>query len=173
RPDRAEQHLASMQLLTGDRVEHRIEVATMEAAILDALGRTVEATDAADRAVALAEPRLWLRLLVDVNPTVTTQLGRVSNSGGQGAHIAEAALRISNALDQPADKPQPLVDPLTARELEVLAEVAAGLTNAEIAECLYISVGTTKRHVANIFVKLTAKHRAGAVARARTLGIIE
>ncbi|MCP5031603.1 MAG: hypothetical protein GY939_07335, partial [Actinomycetia bacterium] len=45
RPDRAEQHLASMRLLTGDRVEHRIEVATMEAAILDALGRTVEATD--------------------------------------------------------------------------------------------------------------------------------
>ena len=57
------------------------------------------------------------------------------------------------AAGGPASGGQPLVDPLTPRELEVLAEIAAGLTNAEIAERLYISVGTTKRHVANIFVK--------------------
>ena len=64
------------------------------------------------------------------------------------------------------------MDPLTPRELEVLGEIAAGHTNAQIAERLFISVGTTKRHVANIFVKLPATHRTEAVARGRELGIL-
>ena len=63
--------------------------------------------------------------------------------------------------------------PLTPREVEVLDEVAAGHTNVEIADRLYISVGTTKRHVANIFIKLDVRHRTEAVARARQLGLID
>lgn len=49
---------------------------------------------------------------------------------------------------------------------------AAGLTNREIAHRLFITVGTVKRHINNIYGKLEARHRAEAVARARDLGLL-
>jgi ATP/maltotriose-dependent transcriptional regulator MalT len=61
---------------------------------------------------------------------------------------------------------------LSERELEVLALLAKGKTNAEAAEALYISVGTVKSHSANIYRKLEAKNRTEAVARARALGLL-
>lgn len=61
---------------------------------------------------------------------------------------------------------------LSERELEVLALLASGQTNAEVAEALYISVGTVKSHSANIYRKLEVKNRTEAVARARELGVL-
>jgi LuxR family maltose regulon positive regulatory protein len=67
---------------------------------------------------------------------------------------------------------QPLVEPLSERELEVLGLIAAGLTNREIADRLLITVGTVKRHVNNIYGKLQVRHRAEAIARAHDLGLL-
>jgi LuxR family maltose regulon positive regulatory protein len=66
---------------------------------------------------------------------------------------------------------QPLVEPLSARELEVMRLLASGATNAEIAHELVITLNTTKKHITHIFEKLGATNRADAVARARELGI--
>jgi LuxR family transcriptional regulator, maltose regulon positive regulatory protein len=68
--------------------------------------------------------------------------------------------------------PQPLIEPLSDRELEVLALVAAGLSNREIAGRLFIAVGTVKRHMNNIYGKLHVRRRTEAVARARDLGLL-
>jgi DNA-binding CsgD family transcriptional regulator len=65
-----------------------------------------------------------------------------------------------------------LDDPLTARELEVLALVAQGCSNRQIAEELFITVGTVKRYVYDICQKLDAQNRTHAVAKARELGLI-
>jgi len=65
------------------------------------------------------------------------------------------------------------IDPLTERELDVLAEIAAGYTNEQIADRLFISRGTVKRHTANIYLKLGAHHRTEAVARGRQLGLLD
>jgi LuxR family maltose regulon positive regulatory protein len=65
-----------------------------------------------------------------------------------------------------------LSEPLSDRELEVLRLVAAGLANAEIAEQLFLAVGTVKRHVFNLYGKLGANSRTSAVARARELGLL-
>ncbi|HTI15822.1 MAG TPA: LuxR C-terminal-related transcriptional regulator [Dictyobacter sp.] len=67
---------------------------------------------------------------------------------------------------------QPLIDPLSARELEVLYLLATGRSNAEIAHDLVITVNTVKRHVGHIFEKLGAANRTQAQARARELGLI-
>lgn len=67
---------------------------------------------------------------------------------------------------------QPLTDPLSQRELDVLALMAAGLTNQEIADQLYIGISTVKKHINHIYSKLGVTHRAQAVAHARNLKIL-
>lgn len=65
-----------------------------------------------------------------------------------------------------------LIEPLTDRESEILHLVAAGLKNSDIAERLSITIGTVKRHIANIYGKLGVTHRAAAIARARELHLL-
>ena len=59
-------------------------------------------------------------------------------------------------------------DPLSERELEVLQHVARGLSNQEIADKLFLSAGTVKRHMSNIYQKLDVHSRTQALERART-----
>ncbi len=67
---------------------------------------------------------------------------------------------------------QPLVDPLTARELEILGLIAEGRSNPEIAAQLIIATGTVARHTNNIFSKLGVRNRTEATTKARQLGIL-
>jgi LuxR family maltose regulon positive regulatory protein len=61
---------------------------------------------------------------------------------------------------------------LTDREMEVLELLAARLQNQEIAERLFISVATVKKHTSNLYEKLGVGRRREAVDRARELGIL-
>ena len=65
-----------------------------------------------------------------------------------------------------------LIDPLTGRELEVLAMLAAGTPNQAIAKELFVTLFTVKKHVSHVLHKLGAANRTEAVARARELGLI-
>ena len=65
-----------------------------------------------------------------------------------------------------------LLDPLTARELEILRLVAGGASNQAIADHLVIGLGTVKGHLNHIFSKLAVHNRTEAVARARQLGLL-
>ncbi len=67
---------------------------------------------------------------------------------------------------------QELPESLTARELEVLQQVAEGLSNRDIAEKLVISVGTVKFYTSQIYSKLYVNSRTQAIARARELGLL-
>jgi DNA-binding NarL/FixJ family response regulator len=69
---------------------------------------------------------------------------------------------------------RPLVEAgtLTAREREVLVLIAQGLSNAEIAEALFVSGATVKTHVGRVFAKVGARDRAQAVVRAYELGVV-
>lgn len=61
---------------------------------------------------------------------------------------------------------------LSKRELEVLEQMALGLSNTEIADKLFVSLNTVKTHSSNIFIKLDVKRRTQAVEKAKRLNII-
>ena len=65
-----------------------------------------------------------------------------------------------------------LVEPLTAREVEVLGLLAAGASNRAIAEQLVVTQETVKKHLSHLFDKLGVANRTQAVARARQLGLL-
>jgi DNA-binding NarL/FixJ family response regulator len=68
--------------------------------------------------------------------------------------------------------PQPLAEPLSGRELDVLGQLASGRSNKEIASELGIAEGTVKNHMSNVIGKLGALDRTQAALRARELGLI-
>ena len=119
-----------------------------------------------------------MRTFVDAGPALVPLL-RVARAQ------RIATTYVTRLLDAYAQKHHPdavpvsaihastLAEPLTPRELEVLRLLVAGLSNAEIAEQLVITVGTTKRHVLHIYGKLDVRSRAQAIVKARALGLVE
>ncbi|HEX3641313.1 MAG TPA: LuxR C-terminal-related transcriptional regulator, partial [Ktedonobacteraceae bacterium] len=77
-----------------------------------------------------------------------------------------------HAQAEESTKAQPLPEPLSERELQVLQLLARGASNQEIAQELVIVVDTVKRHVSHIFSKLGVKNRVQAVEQARALGLL-
>jgi LuxR family maltose regulon positive regulatory protein len=73
---------------------------------------------------------------------------------------------------EPSLSLQPLLDPLSAREQDVLHLLARGASNQDIAEALVVTPGTVKHHITHILSKLEATNRTQAVARARALGLL-
>jgi LuxR family maltose regulon positive regulatory protein len=68
---------------------------------------------------------------------------------------------------------QPLLEPLSERELQVLQLIAKGASNQDMAQALVIVVDTVKRHVSHILAKLGVQNRVQAVRQARELGLLE
>lgn len=91
-------------------------------------------------------------------------------AAGQAVFGGAAAARMLAALRGVTEEPRPLAM-LTDREAQVLELMAKGLTNASIAERLYLSDKTVRNHVSNIFTKLGVSDRGAAVARARDVGL--
>ncbi len=80
---------------------------------------------------------------------------------------------LSAAGVEPATpRMQALVEPLSERELQVLRLLAAGLSSTEVAQELYIAVGTARTHIKNIYSKLGVHRRIEAITRAQELGLI-
>jgi len=138
---------------------HVFEVARSRArlaAVLKAVGRPTEAAEhiAAARATAMA---------LEAGPLLV-ELRAVGGPGG-GAAVLRGATSTRGASSRRDE-------PLTGREEEVLALVAEGRSNREIAKLLFISAKTVSVHVSNILAKLGAAGRTEAVALARRRGLL-
>ena len=155
----------------------RLELAgeVLELLLLKALAH--QASDELTQAVAdleealhLAEPEGYVRIFLDEGEAMCLLLRRAATAGIMPGYIG----RLLAAFPRTSSphKPQPLIDPLSDRELDVLRLLADGRTNPEIAAELFLAVGTVKRHVHNILGKLNVANRREAVRRARELALL-
>jgi LuxR family maltose regulon positive regulatory protein len=145
-----------------------IEILILQAFTLAVQKRREEALSVFAQALRLAEPGGFVRIFLDEGAPMAELLRQAV---AQDLH-ASYALRLLTAMGEAAAVPQPLVEPLSERELEVLRRVAAGYSNQEIAQDLVVAVSTIKKHISNIYSKLEVGSRTQAIARARELGLL-
>jgi DNA-binding CsgD family transcriptional regulator len=88
------------------------------------------------------------------------------------ADLSEGVEASPAAPHPPARGARVVSEPLSARELQVLEQLASGCSNKEIAEALFVAPGTVKAHLHHIFRKLGAGSRLQAVAFAREAGLL-
>jgi LuxR family transcriptional regulator, maltose regulon positive regulatory protein len=198
RLDRALALLARLlpQLRAQGRIGRVIEARVVEAAALDAQGAGPAALEALTEALTLAEPEGYLRTFIDAGDRVMALLKKATVAPVYTARLLRAARGAHAKVEAPGDAPvsepsaQPvphtadpeasaapsptrLPDPLSDRELEVLALMAEGETNQAIAGRLFISINTVKTHARHIYEKLDVHNRAQAARKAGKLNLLD
>jgi LuxR family maltose regulon positive regulatory protein len=184
----------------GERTGSVIEILVLQALAHQVQGDIPAALVPLQQALSLAEPEGYVRMFVDEGPPMAVLLAKLHErsrkrpraastnvplayiillrAAVRGERIQEgtspAATSSTSSTSSPsAPTPaQPLLDPLTERELEVLRLIAAGLSNREIADRLVLALSTVKSYVNTIYSKLQVESRTQAVARARALHLL-
>ncbi len=158
-----------------------IEILTLQAVALWERSKREQAVGTLTRALALAEPEGYLRTFVDEGAAMgellsaTVEARQRSHPDAATQIPARYLAKLLALLAQESAAPgagERLSEPLSERELEVLALVAAGKANVEIASSLFVSLSTVKTHINNLYRKLGVSSRTQAIARARKLDLI-
>ena len=160
----------------GGRMGSVIEILLLQALTRRAQGELPTALALLERAMALAAPEGYVRIFLDEG----LPMARLLTEAVAREIMPDAAGTLLAAFDGEKEKvgakthphPQPLIEPLSPRELEILQLIAQGLSNREIGERLFLALSTVKGHNQNIFGKLEVQRRTEAVARARKLGLL-
>jgi LuxR family maltose regulon positive regulatory protein len=158
-----------------------IEILSLQTLALWASNEKEQAVGTLTQALEMAEPEGYVRTFVDEGAPMGDLLSATLEARQRG-HL-DAAGRISvsylarllAAVAQEATAPASdgrLPESLSERELEVLALIAAGESNGEIAGKLFVSISTVKTHVNNLYRKLGARSRTQAIARAREMDLL-
>lgn len=185
-----------VQAETDRRIDSVIQILILRALTLQAQGDATTALSALDRALHLAASEGYIRTFVDEGETLrflildfgfwiaqqphteqnaqsSIYVNKLLASFGNDHSIAEESLLHTQPSTQnQKSKIKNLVEPLSARELQLLHLMAAGLSNQEIADRLFITLGTVKSHANHIFNKLGVQGRVKAVNRARELALL-
>jgi LuxR family maltose regulon positive regulatory protein len=177
--------------LAGGRMRRLAEIRLLGAVSRQAQGNMQEAVVAVEQSLAAAASEGCIRMFLDEGPGALA-LVAAANRTRTLAPAAQAFTRRILAAAPPMEQASPmrlpskmatlaeadvqgsqsLVEPLTAREREVLVHLAGGCSNQDIAERLVISLHAVKKHTGNIYGKLGVTSRTQAIIRARELGLI-
>jgi LuxR family maltose regulon positive regulatory protein len=162
-----------------------IEILVMQAMAYHMQGDLSAALLPLKHALALAEPEGYARIFLDEGPSMMELLREASLRKIMPGYTGKllAAFEAENQIKEdksglPSTLPDgrrssnPLVEPLSQRELEILKLIALGLSNREIGERLFLALDTVKGHNRRIFDKLQVQSRTEAIARARELGLM-
>jgi LuxR family maltose regulon positive regulatory protein len=169
----------------------QIEILILQAITFAGQKRSKEALSALVRALGLAEPEDYMRIFLDEGEPMREVIGNWRLEAARHKNVSEIQTRLltyaNKLLEAFADNASQLavtnppvnspvlhsspVDPLSARELEVLRLIAEGLSNDAIAQKLFLSTGTVKVHLKHIYGKLAVNSRTQAIARLRELNL--
>jgi LuxR family maltose regulon positive regulatory protein len=157
--------------------DERLKVMVLQAVAHHAHGEKGKAVQLLGDALALAEPGGFIRIFVDEGLPMAHLLSEAAAQGIMPDYIGKLLAAFEAEEQKSKDKShlspaQPLIEPLSQRELEVLQLIALGLSNREISERLFLALSTVKGHTRIIFDKLQVQRRTEAVARARELGLL-
>jgi LuxR family maltose regulon positive regulatory protein len=163
--------------------DERLKVMVLQALARHAHGEKGKAVQLLGDALALAEPGGIIRIFVDEGIAMAQLLSEAASRGivpdytrkllaAFEAEGQKSKDKLHLSPSSPLPGVQPLIEPLTPREREVLQLIAIGRSNPEIAAQLVIAVTTVKTHVRNIYGKLQVTSRFQAVARARDLNLV-
>ncbi|MBN1179388.1 MAG: helix-turn-helix transcriptional regulator [Anaerolineae bacterium] len=161
---------------------HVVRVLALQALAWQIDGQTALALQALERALTLAEPEGYVRTFVECGAPMQQLLYQATAKGIATTYVrglldafdqVPPGLKKAASSVQPGQSvPQDLVEPLSEREIEVLRLLSAGLSNKEIAQTLYIAVGTVKNHLRNVYGKLAVSSRTQAIAKAQEMQLI-
>jgi LuxR family maltose regulon positive regulatory protein len=164
------------------RVGSMLEILLLLALIYQAQGNVSEAFSVLERALNLAEPEGYLRIFWDEGDPMRQLLADFRLKIARSAHpllgyvgnLLSSFPSVNEMAQPPKTRNRSLeyIDPLSDRELEILRLIAAGYSNTEISQRLFLALSTIKGHNLRIFNKLQAQNRTEAVVRARELGLI-
>jgi LuxR family maltose regulon positive regulatory protein len=160
-----------------DRTDLVIDLQILSALALQAQGDEAEAISALAEALSLAEPGGYVRVFVDEGPAMAALLRRAASRGISPAYVARllkafVGSGVESQEGQVLPRLQPLIEPLSEREIEVLQLLARGMSNPEIAHALFIAVSTVRSHCKSIYAKLGVHKRWDAVQRAQELDLL-
>jgi LuxR family maltose regulon positive regulatory protein len=148
-------------------VRRLTEVFVLRSLVYAAQGQESRARESLIKALELAEPEGYVGVFVENGPALIPLLHQIRH------RFPEYVSRLLSTFSTGANPAPPLLDSLTEREQEIMALIALGYTNRQIADDLFISVGTVKGHINHIFSKLDVSNRTQALLRARELNLID
>jgi len=154
----------------GKRLGSMIEILTLQALACQAQGDLPLALERLERALTLAEPEGYLRIFVDEGPPIAPLLREVAKRGMAQNYINQLQRAFKGV--KRTSSGQPLVEPLSERELEVLRLLRTELSGPEIASHLMVSLSTMRTHTRNIYSKLGVNNRRSAVRRAQEIELL-
>ncbi len=151
-----------------------IEILILQALAEQARNKLPRAISLLARCLSLAEPENYVRLFVDEGAPMAELLRRTRAKGINPPYVDRllAAYPIPAASKAAGVSGFQLIEPLSERELEILQLIETGLSNRQIAENLFLTIGTVKWHINNIYGKLGVSRRTQALARARELNLL-
>ena len=155
--------------------ESVIEIKILQAIAYHAQGNLPAALFPFRHAHALAEPEGYVRMFLDEGSSMMQLLREAAKREIMADYTGKllAAFEAEKSRDKsPLAPTQPLIEPLSQRELEILHLIAQGLSNRQIAERLFLALDTVKGHNRIIFDKLQVQRRTEAIARAHELNLL-
>ena len=156
---------------SGGRTGTVIEILTLQALTHQTHGDMPAALASLGRAVSLAEPEGYVRIFVDEGAPMGSLLRALASQGPAGRYSRQI-LAISSMTDHDRPSKQPLLDPLSERELDVLRLLGTDLSGPEIARELVVSLNTVRTHQKHIYAKLGVSNRRAAVRQGDQLKLL-